>query len=92
MKTKQEYDDFFNHMQESHIHGGIGGMGWDEIGWWSHDAVEKDKVYDSYENLYNSFPILFSHMLKDNKDSLRIISVDLAKDGDKAFGCNCEQN
>ena len=78
MKTRQEYDKFFADMQATNISGGIGGMGWDEIGWWSHDAVEKDKIYDSYENLYKSFPILFSHMLKGNKDKLKIISVDLA--------------
>lgn len=62
-KPKQEYERFFSDMQLAHTSGGIGGMGWDEISWWAYEAVEKDKVYDSYLALYNSFPILFSHML-----------------------------
>ena len=55
-------------MQQAHTSGGIGGMGWDEINWWAYEAVEKDKVYDNYESLYKSFPVLFSHMLKETNN------------------------
>ena len=67
-KTKQEYEKFFLHMQQAHTSGGIGGMGWDEINWWAYEAVEKDKAYDNYESLYKSFPVLFSHMLKETNN------------------------
>lgn len=57
--TKQEYINFFTHMEQEEIHDGpLGGQAWDEIDWWIHYAVDTDKVFTKNE-LENMFPNLF---------------------------------
>lgn len=57
--TKQEYIDFFTHMEQEEIHNGpLDGQAWDEIDWWIHYAIDVDKVF-AENKLKNMFPDLF---------------------------------
>ncbi len=57
--TKQEYIDFFTHMEQEEIHKGpLGGQAWDEVGWWIYYAVDVDKTLTEDE-LKDMFPNLF---------------------------------
>lgn len=48
--TKQEYIDFFTHMEHEEIcDGPLDGQAWDEIDWWLHYAVDVDKVFTKNE-------------------------------------------
>jgi len=58
-RTRQDYMDYFSHMEYEEIHDGpLGGQAWDEIDWWLHYAVDVDKVFTENE-LENAFPNLF---------------------------------
>ena len=39
----------------------LGGMAWDDICWWIHDATEKDKLFTRNE-LADMFPDLLGHI------------------------------
>lgn len=56
-KNKDEYLRFFRHMENEHKKEALGGMAWDEVGWWIHDAVDVDKLF-TLEELHKLFPIL----------------------------------
>ena len=55
---KQEYYNFFKHMEDEDKKLPLGGMAWDEISYWAYDAIEVDKVYTE-EELKATFPYLF---------------------------------
>lgn len=55
--TKDEYLAFFRHMEEEHKKIPLGGMAWDEVAWWIHDAVEVDKLFTLAE-LHSLFPAI----------------------------------
>lgn len=56
---KQEYIDFFTHMEQEEIRNGpLGGQAWDEVDWWTHKAVDVDKTLTEDE-LKDMFPNLF---------------------------------
>lgn len=57
MRTKDEYLRFFRHMEDEHKKEPLGGMAWDEVSWWIHDAVEVDKLF-TLGKLHELFPIL----------------------------------
>ena len=62
MKDKrQEYIEYFTYMQEEDKKIPLGGMAWDDIGWWSCDATEKDKLFTRNE-LADMFPDLLGHI------------------------------
>lgn len=52
---KQVYIKYFTHMQEEDKKIPLGGIAWDDICWWIHDAVEKDKLF-TRNKLANMFP------------------------------------
>ena len=54
---EKEYIDYFRHMEDEHIKSTLGGMAWDEVGWWIYYATEKYKVFTKKE-LEEMFPIL----------------------------------
>lgn len=57
--TKQEYIDFFTHMEQEEIRNGpLDGQAWDEVDWWLHYAVDVDKTLTEDE-LKGMFPNLF---------------------------------
>lgn len=61
MASKQEYINYFTHMQEEDKKCLLGGMAWDDICWWIHDAIERDKVFTRNE-LADMFPNLLGHI------------------------------
>ena len=62
MKDKrQEYIEYFTYMQEEDKKIPLGGMAWDDICWWIHDATEKDKLFTRNE-LADMFPDLLGHI------------------------------
>ena len=62
MKDKrQEYIEYFTHMQEEDSKIPLGGMAWDDVCLWIHDAVEKDKLFTRNE-LADMFPCLLGHI------------------------------
>lgn len=62
--NKQEYIDFFTHMQKENNRIPLGGMAWDEVAWWIYNATEKDKLFTRNE-LADMFPDLLGY-LRDN--------------------------
>ena len=57
--TKQEYIDFFTHMEQEEIRNGpLDGQAWDEVDWWIYYAVDVDKTLTENE-LKDMFPNLF---------------------------------
>lgn len=58
---KQVYIKYFTYMQEENKKIPLGGMAWDDICWWIHSAVEKDKLFTRNE-LANMFPDLLGHI------------------------------
>ena len=58
---KQEYIKYFIYMQEENKKIPLGGMAWDDICWWIHNAVEKDKQFTKNE-LANMLPDLLGHI------------------------------
>lgn len=63
-KTRDEYINFFMHMEQEEIKDGpLGGQAWDEINWWAHDAVDVDKMFTDNE-LEAMFPKLFGRKKK----------------------------
>ena len=57
---RQEYIKFFTHMQEEDKKIPLGGMACDDICWWIHDAIEKDKLFTRNE-LADMFPDLLGY-------------------------------
>lgn len=55
--AKAEYLAFFKHMEEENKKVPLGGMAWDEVAWWIHDAVEVDKLF-TLEELHSLFPAI----------------------------------
>lgn len=58
MVRKEEYIDYFRHMEKEHGKIPLGGMAWDDVNYWAHKAVEIDKVFVEGELEY-MFPSLF---------------------------------
>ena len=61
---RQEYIEYFTHMQKENKKTPLGGMAWDDICWWIHDAIEKDKLFTRNE-LADMFPDLLGHIRED---------------------------
>ena len=51
-------------MQEEDKKIPLGGMAWDDICWWIHDATEKDRLFTRNE-LADMFPDLLGHIRED---------------------------
>jgi hypothetical protein len=65
MKDKrQEYIEYFIHMQEEDKKIPLGGMAWDDISWWIYNAIEKDKLFTMNE-LADMFPDLLGYLKKE---------------------------
>ena len=64
--TKKEYIDFFTHMQKEHKEDSLGGMAWDEVMWWIHDAIKVDKLF-TFSELKSLFPYLFYFITEDSE-------------------------
>lgn len=60
---REEYIEYFTHMQEEHIRLPLGGMAWDDVYWWIYNAIEKDKCFIK-EELAKMFPVLLGHLVK----------------------------
>lgn len=58
---KQEYINYFSKMQEENNNIPLGGMAWDDIGWWLYHAIEEDKIFTKNE-LADMFPSLLWHI------------------------------
>lgn len=56
-RTRDEYLKFFRHMEDEDKKEPLGGMAWDEIDWWIHDAVEVDKLF-IWDELHSLFPAI----------------------------------
>lgn len=54
---RDEYLKFFRHMEDEHIKDPLGGMAFDEVCWWIHNAVDVDELFTEDE-LHNLFPVL----------------------------------
>ena len=59
--SREEYIEYFNHMQKEDKKCMLGGMAWDDIGWNIYGAVEKDKLFTRIE-LAEMFPALLGHL------------------------------
>lgn len=57
MTTKEEYLDFFKHMEEEDRKVPLGGMAWDEIAWHLYYAIDRDHLF-TLEELKEKFPYL----------------------------------
>ena len=55
--TRNEYLSYFRHMEDEHKKEALGGMDWDEVAWWIHDAVDVDQQF-TQEELHELFPML----------------------------------
>lgn len=60
-KSKEEYIKYFTHMQDEDEKCMLGGMAWDDIDWWIHNAIDEDKVFTRNE-LADMFPKLLGHI------------------------------
>ena len=58
---KQEYIDYFKHMEQEDKKCLLGGMAWDDISWWIYYATEKDKLFTRNE-LAEMFPWLLGFL------------------------------
>ena len=61
MKTRQEFIDYFHHMQEEDDKCMLGGMALDDVSWNLYDATEKYKLFTKNE-LAEMFPRLLGHL------------------------------
>ena len=55
--TKEEYLEFFKHMEEEDRKSILGGQAWDEINWWLYYAIDEDHLF-TLEELEEKFPYL----------------------------------
>lgn len=62
--SREEYIDYFSHMQNENEKSMLGGMAWDDIGWHIYGAVDEDKVFTINE-LADMFPNLLGHIRED---------------------------
>jgi|GEM_PF-4195893 len=60
-KVKEDFYEYFAHMQNEENNGGLGGMAWDDICWQIHSAVE---FGITQEQLAKDFPSLLGHIVK----------------------------
>ena len=56
-RPANEYIRFFKHMDEENKKDLLGGMAWDEVGWWVYDATKTDELFTMME-LHEMFPDL----------------------------------
>lgn len=56
-RARDDYLSFFRHMEDEHKRETLGGMAWDEISWWVHEAIDVDKLF-TREELHELFPLL----------------------------------
>ena len=59
--SREDYIEYFTHMQSEDKKCMLGGMAWDDIGWHIYGAVEKDKLFARGE-LAEMFPALLGHL------------------------------
>lgn len=59
--SREEYIEYFTHMQEEDQKYMLGGMACDDIGWHIHGAVDEDKCFTRNE-LADMFPKLLGHI------------------------------
>ena len=59
--SREDYIEYFNHMQTEDKKCMLSGMAWDDIGWHIYGAVEKDKLFTRGE-LAEMFPDLLGHL------------------------------
>lgn len=59
--NREEYIQYFTHMQNEDQKCMLGYMAWDAIGWHIHGAVDEDKVFTKNE-LADMFPKLLSNI------------------------------
>jgi hypothetical protein len=57
MDKRDEFIEYFKHMEDEHIKCPLGGMAWDDVAWWQYDAIHKYKLFSTKE-LESMFPIL----------------------------------
>lgn len=62
--SREEYIEYFTHMQDEDQNCMLGGMAWDDIGWHIYEAVDEDKVFTRNE-LADMFPKLLGHIRED---------------------------
>ena len=59
--TREEYLEYFRHMEDQEVHHGpLGGMAWDDVSWFVYDAVYADRLFALAE-LKELFPRLLGH-------------------------------
>jgi len=58
---KQEYIDYFRHMQEEDKRTPLGGIAWDDVAWWSYNAIERDNLF-TRDELADIFPDLLGYL------------------------------
>lgn len=62
MKNKrQEYVEYFAHMQEEDNKVPLGGMAWDDVVWHIYYAIEEEQLFTKNE-LADMFPDLLGHI------------------------------
>lgn len=59
--SREEYIEYFAHMQTEDKKCMLGGMAWEDIGWHIYGATEKDKLFTRNE-LAEMFPALLGHL------------------------------
>ena len=64
-KSKEQYINYFSHMQEEDNKSPLCPMAWDNISWWIYEATEKDKLF-TLEELADMFPDLLGYLKKKN--------------------------
>lgn len=62
--SREEYIEYFSHMQNEDQKCMLGGMGWDDIGWHIHGTVDEDKCLTKNE-LADMFPNFLGHIRED---------------------------
>ena len=61
MGTREQYIKYFTHMENEDKKVPLGGMGWDDVCWWLHEAIDEDKLFTANE-LADMFPSLLCHI------------------------------
>lgn len=62
--SREEYIEYFTHMQDEDQNCMLDGMDWDDIGWHIYGAVDGDKVFTRNE-LADMFPKLLGYIRED---------------------------
>lgn len=65
-EKRQEYINYFTHMQKEHKKIPLGGMAWSDVSWWVYDVTETYKLF-TRDELADMFPDLLGYLKGNQK-------------------------